>query len=212
MPESAGEPHTMQALSQLFKDSKMQAVSIKISPRFELRMNQMARLPRKSRRPRDVFKFGSERHVTIDDIEATITQIVREYSERDRPKQNIVLVGYQVNFDLQAMHKDFAAVANLFTAVVDLPTIFRSLYPVEPVREMSMRSALRIFGYGVDGYGDLNCVHNAGNDAVETLALLHGLTNAQNRENMISEQGREESKEVEDPIQVDEVRVTIEQK
>ncbi|KAI8623909.1 hypothetical protein F5Y19DRAFT_343232 [Xylariaceae sp. FL1651] len=195
--ETSKTPSNHVDLKQLFTDLRMKATSIKLSPRYEHRMKQIDDTPSERRWAREEFRFGTERYARVEDVEETLCQTIHAYSTIDLHTTNIVLVGYHMVHDLDAMRKDFPAVANLFTTCIDLRTIFRSMYPGDHVNELGIRKTLELYGYGAGDYGSRSCYHNPGNDAVKTLALLYGLKDAENIQSLISEQGRVKTEQTE---------------
>ncbi|CAJ2503114.1 Uu.00g105080.m01.CDS01 [Anthostomella pinea] len=180
-------------LKQLIATTGMSSNVISISRRREHRMNEIEEMPPKYRRPREEFNFGAESHVRASEIEETLRRTIRTYFKARPPRKNPVLVGYHIDLDLAAMRKDFPAVADHFTALVDLRTIFHSLCPEGSItKELGVGKTLRLFGYGPGDHGGRRryIYHSAGNDTVKTLALLHALKKKENIRIVITEQCR----------------------
>ncbi|KAK8066017.1 hypothetical protein PG997_012764 [Apiospora hydei] len=135
---------------------------------------------------REEFQFGDSEFVPVKQVEARVCQAVEQYRD-STPGAKVVLVGYALDADFNAMRQAFPALADLCDSFLDLSTLIRSdVFTAEAVVEPpGVRSLLKLFGYPQHDYGlSESMYHNAGNDAVKTLALLDDLARPEHIETL----------------------------
>ncbi|KAK8059024.1 hypothetical protein PG994_009472 [Apiospora phragmitis] len=144
------------SLRDFCREYRVEALSIKVQEPYLEKLQQIAQKP---------------------PVEARVCQVVKQYRD-SRPGAKVVLVGYALDADFNAMRQAFPALADLCDGFLDLSTVIRSsVFTAAAVIEPpGLRSLLKLFGYPQDDYGLSESIyHNAGNDAVKTLALLNDL-------------------------------------
>lgn len=163
------------------RDFRVEALSLKVQEPYLEKLQQIARKPpvgNKGRgKLREHFRFGEPEFVPVKQVEARVCRAVEQYRD-SKPYTKVVLVGYALDADFNAMRQAFPALADMCDRFLDLSTVIRSsVFTVAAVIEPpGLRSLLKLFGYPQDDYGlSESLYHNAGNDAVKTLALLNDL-------------------------------------
>lgn len=170
------------SLQGFCRDFRVEALSLKIHEPYLEKLQQIARKPpmgNKGRgKLREHFRFGEPEFVPVKQVEARVCRAV-EQSRDSKPDAKVVLVGYALDADFNAMRQAFPALAGMCDRFLDLSIVIRSsVFTTAAVIEPpGLRSLLKLFGYSQDDYGLSESIyHNAGNDAVKTLALLNDLT------------------------------------
>ncbi|KAK7935474.1 hypothetical protein PG985_000969 [Apiospora marii] len=163
------------------RDFRVEALSLKVREPYLEKLQQIAGKPpvgNKGRgKLREHFQFGDPEFVSVKQVEARVCRAV-EQSRDSKPNAKVVLVGYALDADFNAMRQAFPALADMCDRFLDLSTVIRSsVFTAAAVIEPpGLRSLLKLFGYPQDDYGLSESIyHNAGNDAVKTLALLSEL-------------------------------------
>ncbi|KAK9779130.1 hypothetical protein AB5N19_06546 [Seiridium cardinale] len=170
-----------QKLTRFVEHHNVEAASVKIIEHYSSRSAEIARYHRSW--PRESFSFGQEQYVAVERLEEGLGEIVQNY--KDGSTECLVLVAYSMDRDIEAMRRDFPKLAANFSFIVDIRTIMRSTMACEEQKIPGIGKSLNILGYSVSGPprrgpGSPEQYHNAGNDAVKTLAVLCGLMNPQN--------------------------------
>ncbi|KAK6081618.1 hypothetical protein SCUP515_02865 [Seiridium cupressi] len=170
-----------QKLARFVEHHNIEAASVKIIEHYSFRSAEIARYHRSW--PRESFSFGQEQYVAVERLEEGLGEIVQNY--KDGSTECLVLVAYSMDRDIEAMRRDFPKLAANFSFIVDIRTIMRSTMACEEQKIPGIGKSLNILGYSASGPprrgpGSPEQYHNAGNDAVKTLAVLCGLMNPQN--------------------------------
>ncbi|KAK6834345.1 hypothetical protein PG987_009039 [Apiospora arundinis] len=178
---TTAHPRIEPSLGSFCHDFHVEALSIKVEEPYREKLQQIAQNPPVGERGRgklrEQFRFGESEFVPVKQVEARVCQVVNQYRDRT-PGAKVVLVGYALDADFNAMRQGFPALADLCDSFLDLSTIIRSSIFTEAavIEPPGLRSLLKLFGYPQDDYGlSESTYHNAGNDAVKTLALLNDL-------------------------------------
>ncbi|KAK8034703.1 hypothetical protein PG993_009698 [Apiospora rasikravindrae] len=178
------------SLQDFYRDLHVEAISIKVQEPYLEKLQQLAQKPAMGEKGRgklrEEFQFGESEFVPVKQVETRVCQAVKQYRD-SAPGAKVVLVGYALDADFNAMRQTFPALADLCDSFLDLNTLIRSdVFTVEAVVEPpGVRSLLKLFGYPQDDYGlSESMYHNAGNDAVKTLALLDDLARPEHIETL----------------------------
>ncbi|KAK7967053.1 uncharacterized protein PG986_001330 [Apiospora aurea] len=178
------------SLQDFCRDLHVEAISIKVQEPYLEKLQQLAQNPpvgeRGRSKLREEFQFGESEFVPVKQVEARVCQAVEQYRD-STPGAKVVLVGYALDADFNAMRQAFPALADLCDSFLDLSTLIRSdvFTPEAVVEPPGLRSLLKLFGYPQHDYGlSESMYHNAGNDAVKTLALLHDLARPEHIETL----------------------------
>ncbi|KAI0483067.1 hypothetical protein GGR56DRAFT_222828 [Xylariaceae sp. FL0804] len=174
-------------------DRKVSAASVNITPRYQRRMQQIDDKPSKRKWHRQQFAFGDTSTSTTQQLPGKLREIVRQDFDLGSSK-NLILTGYHMVHDWEALRRDVPDFTDMFAYYVDLRTIFQSIYPGTPLNELGLRKTLRLFGYGPKDYRTKVCYHDAGNDAVKILALLQGLRDVKNVSGLVEKQSAVEER------------------
>ncbi|KAK8136596.1 hypothetical protein PG984_004536 [Apiospora sp. TS-2023a] len=169
------------SLKDFCHDFRVEALSLKVQEPYLEKLEQIAQKPpvgNKGRgKLREDFRFGEPEFVPVKQVEARVCRAVEQYRD-SKPDAQVVLVGYALDADFNAMRQAFPGLADMCGRYLDLSTVIRSsVFTAAAVIEPpGLRSLLKLFGYTQDDYGLSESIyHNAGNDAVKTLALLNDL-------------------------------------
>ncbi|RSL52445.1 hypothetical protein CEP54_010907 [Fusarium duplospermum] len=129
-------------------------------------------------------RFGLERQVDLEDLEAIILQFIESCDE----KKNLVMIGFGMAAEWIYLSTCFPRAMSLFSAWADLRDIAKDIAPLG--RMPGLVSLLKIFRYRWQdlgpGRGDSGggVADNAGDDAVATCALAGALLLFENQEKL----------------------------
>ncbi|KAI1869784.1 uncharacterized protein JN550_005765 [Neoarthrinium moseri] len=164
----------------------VQSHSMKIKSRYFQRVQQVAELPRGS--AREPFWFGIEKYVALGILKKQIYQTIDQYQD-SVPDKKLVLIGYDMTRDMEVIMAEFPGLARYFSKWLDVRTLFKSTAEnLIPHTTPGVKLTLHLFDYDQTASQRLGLLKrdnsrsiyrwkydNAGNDAVRTLALIHGL-------------------------------------
>ncbi|KAK8130838.1 hypothetical protein PG984_007276 [Apiospora sp. TS-2023a] len=131
--------------------------------------------------PAEDFSFGATDCVDLEDLDERVDSHLRYFKEQagGRP---LVLVGFDVRYDLSHFWRDFPTGARHLSAWVDLDDIMKEASP-RNVPTMGLGAALRSLGYSpietpdpIHGTGQGKRRQVAAMESVRTLALLEAIT------------------------------------
>jgi oligoribonuclease (3'-5' exoribonuclease) len=170
-------------LQEFVEQLRVQASSVKINERYLKRVEEISHY--EHARNRDPFCFGNEEYINLADLDGRLCNIIKNYRDSVSATR-LILVGYHMTQDIAAMRRDFPSLTRLFSAWMDVRTIMESVVGATETRWIpGIRNSLMSFGYSRHDYGArVSVYHNAGNDAVKTLAVLNALLRAKNTENL----------------------------
>ncbi|KAK8111494.1 uncharacterized protein PG998_007951 [Apiospora kogelbergensis] len=178
---STTETREEPSLENFCRQLRVEGLSIKVQEPYLEKLRQIAQKPpvgdRGRGKLREDFRFGESEFVPVKEVEDRVCQVTKQYRD-SAPGANVVLVGYALDADFNAMRQAFPALADLCDSFLDLSTVIRSSVFTEAavIEPPGLRSLLKLFGYPQEDYGLSESIyHNAGNDAVKTLAILHDL-------------------------------------
>ncbi|KAI0015226.1 hypothetical protein F4780DRAFT_787209 [Xylariomycetidae sp. FL0641] len=165
------------SLNRLLKNCNIKACSIKVKARYEdvcsRPIDFLKRPVWTDHRRREELRFGCDEFVDIKDLNARVSQHIEGF-RRQAAGRDLILVGHSLQIDFERMCSDFPSMTKRFAGWVDLASMIKSLSPTRPDTEVGLGTILTAFGYRYHDSG-LNVMHHAANDAVRTLAALHGL-------------------------------------
>jgi hypothetical protein len=124
------------------------------------------------------LRFGKEHFVDIDELDAELKKQIEQFRQVV-PNKQLILVGLSLQSDFERMSLDFPGIIELFSGWVDLSTLMKAQSLAPAKLDTGLGTALKAFRYPYSDTG-FNCRHQAANDAVRTLAALHGLMDPQN--------------------------------
>ncbi|KAI1264758.1 hypothetical protein F5Y18DRAFT_78138 [Xylariaceae sp. FL1019] len=176
-------------LQSFVKLTSVTAVSIKISGRHQFRARQLARMRHEPRC--EPSAFGKDLYADLGGLESAMRAVIGVFRSQVGSKR-LILTGFSLSDDFEAMKRDFPGIAGEFEAYVDVSQLQDTLadrYP--PRRSPGVAICTRLFQiYPFSAWDNPNTssqpfrkhcmhivVHNAANDAVRTLALHHALPN-----------------------------------
>ncbi|TRX91586.1 hypothetical protein FHL15_007591 [Xylaria flabelliformis] len=125
-------------------------------------------------------RFGNECNVDFDCLDERINKLLLEYNARRivDNKDRLILVVFEYRAEWSYMARFFPSALRYFSAWLDVIDLSREVAPGGNVP--SLKKTLNPLGYSLwdvthDRKSEEGAAHNAGNDAVITLAVLEGL-------------------------------------
>ncbi|KAK7953679.1 hypothetical protein PG988_014373 [Apiospora saccharicola] len=140
------------SLKDFCRDFRVEALSLKVQEPYLEKLEQIAQKPpvgNKGRgKLREDFRFGEPEFVPNKQVEARVCRAVEQYRD-SKPNTQVVLVGYALDADFNAMRQAFPALADMCDRFLDLSTlihssVFTAAAVIEPP---GLRSLLKLFGY-----------------------------------------------------------------
>ncbi|KAK7931776.1 hypothetical protein PG985_002488 [Apiospora marii] len=131
--------------------------------------------------PAEDFPFGATNYIDLEDLDGEVDSQLQHFKKQARGRP-LILVGFDVRYDLSHFWRDFPTGARHFSAWVDLDDLMKNSNS-RNVPTMGLGEALRSLGYSPDesphpilGTGQHKRGQIAAMESVRILALLEAVT------------------------------------
>ncbi|KAI0859706.1 hypothetical protein F4860DRAFT_481976 [Xylaria cubensis] len=170
VPVSADSIGGKRSLRKFAQQNNISSSTINISS-----STQKTRIPKRIQ-----SRFGNEYNADLDCLNELINKLLLEYDARRIAdnKERLILVVFEYRAEWSYMARFFPSALRYFSAWLDVTDFSREAAPDGNVP--SLKKTLNPLGYSLwdvtqDRKSEEGAAHNAGNDAVITLAVLEGL-------------------------------------
>ncbi|KAI8951913.1 hypothetical protein F4801DRAFT_600589 [Xylaria longipes] len=176
-------------LKKFVDKNRVEATSFKINGRYDDISNRLLSMPADhTYRTMEPLRFGKENFVDIEELDAALINRI-ELFRRAVPEKQLVLVGLSVQNDFWRLCLEYPGIITLFSRWIDLSTLIKAESLAPTILNTGLGTALRLLHYPRTDTG-FGSRHQAANDAVRTLAALHGLLNSENVTNIVFRQSQ----------------------